>query len=377
MPNDASTGGVPNGGGIVLKCPQKYELKGPQIEPAASYWNHCPSLRVVEIDRLKGIRFDPYPVGEATLVGEIEELVYLSARRDDPKSLVGDFQGRPGTKRLAVSRFLNDPAFRPPPLGSVAPVRANDQPLLQTGRGLARYYESETPGINHRQALAGLLRKVSWSPPRQALAWAALDITLASSLMAAWYHKWISGVGTSFRPRPVECYLNLSVLYDNPDELNPMIPPCPPPDEPGKRFSRGTPRHPAYPSGHSTYAGAGSEILSWFFPKEKAEFDKLADNIGMARLWAGIHWRSDHVEGVKLGRAVARLVIEDLEKSGIEFPAPKPPPCNMAFGAPDITILQGRADEFKEKCGTHAAGKAPADPEEAAELAQSVQAGGV
>ena len=47
--------------------------------------------------------------------------------------------------------------------------------------------------------------------------------------------------------------------------------------------SPGTPRHPAYPSGHSTYSGAASEILSFFFPDYRADLDRLADNIGIAR----------------------------------------------------------------------------------------------
>lgn len=95
--------------------------------------------------------------------------------------------------------------------------------------------------------------------------------------------------------------------------------------------SPGTPRHPAYPSGHSTYGGAASELLSYFFPDYSEELDRLADNCGMARLWAGIHWRSDHVQGMRLGRCVARMVIEQLEQSCI-CPAdgcPPPDPCAL------------------------------------------------
>ena len=31
-----------------------------------------------------------------------------------------------------------------------------------------------------------------WSPPRQALLWAALDVAIASALQAAWYYKWLA-----------------------------------------------------------------------------------------------------------------------------------------------------------------------------------------
>jgi hypothetical protein len=81
--------------------------------------------------------------------------------------------------------------------------------------------------------------------------------------------------------------------------------------------SPGTPRHPSYPSGHSTYAGAASELLSWFFPDYREELNRLADNAGMARLWAGIHYRSDHIQGRRLGRTVACLVIDQLSRSHI------------------------------------------------------------
>jgi hypothetical protein len=51
----------------------------------------------------------------------------------------------------------------------------------------------------------------------------------------------------------------------------------------------GTPRHPSYPSGHSVVGGAASEVL-----------------------WAGIHFRPDREFGVALGRAVARIVLNQL-----------------------------------------------------------------
>ncbi len=129
----------------------------------------------------------------------------------------------------------------------------------------------------------------------------------------------------SYRSRPFELDSRVSVLYnrefsrygdgDGPRRLTPNPSP-------------GTPRHPSYPSGHSTYAGAASELLSWFFPDYREEFNRLADNAGMAMLWAGIHYRSDHIQGMKLGRCVACMVIEDLKMSGIaRTPDECEPPC--------------------------------------------------
>ena len=140
----------------------------------------------------------------------------------------------------------------------------------------------------------------------------SLDVTIYSALLAGWYFEWGAPANTySYRQRPYEYDQNQSfrVLYD--DVVNDSgtaskcerREPCPSP---------GTPRHPASPSGHSTYSAAASELLAYFFPNERQQLERLADNIGMARLWAGIHWRSDHVAGRRIGRAVAKLVIDQL-----------------------------------------------------------------
>ena len=69
--------------------------------------------------------------------------------------------------------------------------------------------------------------------------------------------------------------------------------------------------------------------LSYFFPDHAGLFDQLADNCGMARLWAGIHYRSDHEQGMKLGRSVARMIIEQLEGGCVG-----PPPAGSATDRP-------------------------------------------
>ena len=41
-------------------CPvPEYALKGPQVEPESSFWNHCPQLRLVSIKELLAITDDP------------------------------------------------------------------------------------------------------------------------------------------------------------------------------------------------------------------------------------------------------------------------------------------------------------------------------
>ncbi|MBR8833691.1 MAG: vanadium-dependent haloperoxidase [Stigonema ocellatum SAG 48.90 = DSM 106950] len=102
-------------------------------------------------------------------------------------------------------------------------------------------------------------------------------------------------------------------------------------------FPEGSPVHPAYPSGHATYTGASVTVLkAWFnesfvFPNPVVasddgksllnytgsaltvggELNKLASNIVLARDAAGLHWRSDAIQGLKLGEALAISVLQD------------------------------------------------------------------
>ena len=390
--------------------PPQYMLKGPQVEPEASYWNHCPQLRLVSLMELTAITddpahpgyFPPYPdpctaAGQSLIQQEFNELVSLSKQRDDPCALVkpcsatalGDACQFVGPLPFAfgcrqpISRLFD---LQPEALGAVTVNRLPGKQVIRTGRGLARAVENETPGIFHRHALNYLITTRQWSPPRQALIWAALDVAIASALQAAWYYKWLSPrFLTSRRPRPIEYAVatgqSLDVLYDRPDELNPNYILCPDarPCAPVPGFSPGTPRHPAYPSGHSTYAGAASTILAFFFGNDmtsqfltgcstttniRTELRNMADNIGMGRLWAGIHWRSDHEAGLKLGQVVACLVLRQLHSiCGGNFNVCGPMPmmmidqCNCAQTVPcpqdmppTIADLNAKAWACKEQC---------------------------
>lgn len=364
----------------------RYGLRGPQIEPEAAFWTLCEVPCVVRIrdlvkltDELGDCYFPEYPTDEDTLREELDELLELASLRDEPDALVSY---QPGRERKGISPLLQ---LRPQPIGAVVnidrdpvlgAIRAGHAPrpdavaiargdevhagvpVVRTGRELARYFESETPGLAHRLALNELIRTSNWSPPRQALVWAALDITIYSALLAAWHYKWAAQVavpgvsarpGVSFRPRPYEMDHRISVLYNR--SMNDAGS-----GDDGRRTlpdpSPGTPRHPAYPSGHSTYSAAASELLSYFFPDYTEEFDRLADNAGMARLWAGIHWRSDHVEGMRLGRCVAQLVIRQLERTCVCPVDPCLTPDNCA-PPPTDDDLAACAEATLDCCGRH------------------------
>lgn len=340
--------------------PVDYNLPGPQVEPAAAYWAKLCNLHTLEMPVIKGLAVAAYPTQAADIDAEIAFLNVLASpsNRRKPDLLnpaeLALLTGSPAAAGLNVrplSLFLSS-ELRP----YQTPDAAYDTSLgasanvVNDGMELARYFRAETPGLAHRLAVTYLFDKVAktdpasvWSPPRQALVWAALDTAISSALMAAWYVKWLSpGPGVGRRQRPVEHtsptggpVLN-DVLYDY------SFPPHQPNQDPspsqlfaGPSPSPGTPRHPAYTSGHSTYSAAASTVLAHFFPAHEQDFRDLADNIGMARLWGGVHWPSDHRAGANLGRRVGEVIVHQIRQ------VPKVP--DMRTPIPTVPQLEAEA----------------------------------
>jgi membrane-associated phospholipid phosphatase len=75
------------------------------------------------------------------------------------------------------------------------------------------------------------------------------------------------------------------------------------------------PNFPSYPSGHACSAGAFDAVLGHYFPQDRAEFSRIAEEQAMSRLWGGIHYRFDDDVGLALGRMVARYDV-DQERRG-------------------------------------------------------------
>lgn len=106
-------------------------------------------------------------------------------------------------------------------------------------------------------------------------------------------------------------------------------------------FPEGSPTHGAYGAGHATVAGACVTILkAWFdgnalLPATvvpdaagnnlvpfggpqltvRGELNKIASNVAIGRNIAGVHWRSDATESLKLGEAVAISILRDQSRT--------------------------------------------------------------
>ncbi len=72
-----------------------------------------------------------------------------------------------------------------------------------------------------------------------------------------------------------------------------------------------TPNFPGYPAGHTTVAGALSEVLSNLFPRDSEEFRKLALECSESRFEGGVHFRTDNEVGLEVGERVGKYVMEN------------------------------------------------------------------
>jgi len=80
------------------------------------------------------------------------------------------------------------------------------------------------------------------------------------------------------------------------------------------------PNFPSYPSNHSTFSAARSEMLAYLFPT-RAEFIRaLGKEAGDSRIWAGIHYPMDNAAGVQLGKSVAQKFVQWASTDGSQRP---------------------------------------------------------
>lgn len=75
-----------------------------------------------------------------------------------------------------------------------------------------------------------------------------------------------------------------------------------------------TPRHPSYPAGHGVIAGCAEKILTYFFSPEEPRLQELAEECAASRVYAGVHYPADVIEGLQLGRQIGSFIVSILDK---------------------------------------------------------------
>jgi len=86
--------------------------------------------------------------------------------------------------------------------------------------------------------------------------------------------------------------------------------------DPSVKTLTGIPNFPAYVSGHSTFSGAASTILGYLMPENAAKYAAMAQEAGMSRLVAGIHYRIDCETGLAVGNSVGNFAVLRAQNDG-------------------------------------------------------------
>jgi hypothetical protein len=166
-----------------------------------------------------------------------------------------------------------------------------------------------TPPGHWNVVAQDIARRRNLSVPDAARLFALLNLAEADAGISCWESKYFY---STWRPetalREMDRKLNPNVVL-NADFIPNMQ----------------SPSFPAYPSGHSTFSAAACEILKLYFGTDNIEFSIGSDGlpgvihtfktfsdarreVGMSRVWGGIHTMADNLEGQKAGISVGDWV---------------------------------------------------------------------
>ena len=128
----------------------------------------------------------------------------------------------------------------------------------------------------------------NYSEVRWARNMALLNMALMDASIVCWDTKYFY-----FNPRPTQ--------------MNPSI-----------KTLTGLPNFPSYISGHSTFSGAAATVLGHLVPERAAAYEAMAQEASQSRMWAGIHYRSDCVKGLEVGKNIGNYAVQRAQTDGAE-----------------------------------------------------------
>ncbi|MEQ8290379.1 MAG: vanadium-dependent haloperoxidase [Gammaproteobacteria bacterium] len=169
-----------------------------------------------------------------------------------------------------------------------------------------------------------------------------------AALKAAWYQKWL--VHRRLRPEAFALCVHNHITGRKEYPIHQKLLECDAIKQVHNKtgfytlpmaYPEGSPTHPSYPAGHAVIAGACMTVLKAYFNEDFVipdpveaydngftireyrgpdlrvgdELNKLASNISIGRDFAGLHWRSDATEGMKLGEDVTIRLLQDRKET--------------------------------------------------------------
>ncbi len=127
-----------------------------------------------------------------------------------------------------------------------------------------------------------------FSEVRWARNFALLNMSMMDAAIACWDAKY-----TYFNPRP--------------SQMDPRI-----------KTATGLPNFPSYISGHSTFSAAAAAILGHIIPAKAGEYNAMAQEASISRMYGAIHYRSDCSKGLETGKKVGDYAIQRAMTDGAE-----------------------------------------------------------
>jgi len=135
-------------------------------------------------------------------------------------------------------------------------------------------------------------RRIDRNPPLAASIYALALVAQHDATIACWDTKY-----AYLEPRPIQVDSSIQTAF-------------------------ATPPHPSFPSGHACASGAAAGALAAVFPDAAAQFSSRAEEAGLSTFYAGIHYENDVDQGLTLGAAVAKRVLDRARLSQFVSAAP-------------------------------------------------------
>jgi len=215
-----------------------------------------------------------------------------------------------------ASDFLLDP---PPALASRAYAKAYNEVMTVGGidsterpqdrANVALFYAAASPTQVFNQAVQQVAQERWHSLSENAQALALMNMAVNDSLVAAFLNKYLYNF---WRPE--------TAIHAGATDGNPKTDP-----DPSFVPFVTTPCFPSYPSNHGSAANSAAEVLRRIYGEgghfmtlsnpavpdivlQYTTFEQITDDISDARVYGGIHFRTDQVAGQRLGDAIGKAV---------------------------------------------------------------------
>jgi hypothetical protein len=177
---------------------------------------------------------------------------------------------------------------------------------------VAQFYGASSATLLFNQAARQVAQEQGRSMSENARALALINMAISDSFVASFFNKYHYNF---WRP---ETAIRAGDTDGNPKTVT----------DPSYLPFITTPCFPSYPSNHGSGSGGGAEVSRRIYGEgghsitlsnpdvpnivlQYTAFKQITDDVSDARVYAGIHFRTDQVEGARLGRAVGAAVYKN------------------------------------------------------------------